>query len=166
MDALIASVTPEHQALLLALAQQAAAWWRHKVAGPGYLSKFDNGDRSRAGEMVQVMAAMRDAKVPSPDVSVFDRFEQLLSAHILRKMLANPLPERPESLTFRVDYGPEYELAEIAREAGVSGFPFKTTMYLRWAADPAECYVEVKAGYGRAYERLPAVEQEPPATDC
>lgn len=42
--------SPERRALLHALARQAAAYWRQRLEGHGYLSDFDNGDTSRAGE--------------------------------------------------------------------------------------------------------------------
>ncbi|MGI4866135.1 MAG: hypothetical protein ACRYFZ_19580 [Janthinobacterium lividum] len=181
-----APITPERQALLEALSQQAASWWRRKVEGPGYLSKFDNGDRSQAGEMAQLLASMAALSSPQPSADKFERFEQLLTEALLERMLRDPMPpardlshlqgDRPgfthaemeemraqaaasatEDVVLDVDYGPTGVLREVAQEASVSGFPWKTTMWVCWDARPECCYVEVRAGYGRATERLPPV---------
>lgn len=155
------SITPERQALLEGLARQAAAWWRKRLEGHGYLSDFDNGDTSRAGETAQIMASMAALRTPRPEASRFEHFEQLLIQVVLVRLLREPEPAEPDDLVLDVDYGPCRLLAELAHEAGVSGFPWKTTMWVCWAADPAKCYVEVRAGYGRPYERLPVVAGEP-----
>lgn len=181
-----APITPERHALLLALAQQAAAYWRKRLEGHGYLSDFDNGDTSRAGETAQIMASMAALRSPQPSADKFERFEQLLTEALLERMLRNPVPpardlshlqgDRPgfthaemeeirakaaasatEDVVLDVDYGPTELLREVAQEAGVSGFPWKTTMWVCWDARPECCYVEVRAGYGRATQRLPAV---------
>lgn len=152
-------LSPERDALLRALAAQAAAWWRHKLEGHGYLSDFDNGDRSPAGETMQVMASLAALRAPRPESSRFERFEQLLTANVLEHLLRHPAPERPTSYTLDVDYGPSYQLGSIAHEAGVSGFPWKTTMWVCWGPAPEQCYVEVKCGYGQPTQRLPT----PPA---
>ncbi|GAB3726148.1 hypothetical protein GCM10027594_07770 [Hymenobacter agri] len=147
-------LTPERQALLQALAKQAAAWWRRQLEDPGYLGKFQNGDRSRAGEMAQIMASMAALRSPGPATETLDRFEQLLTDTILGWMQREPVAkwERPLS----TDYGPEGPLREAAEAAGVSGFPCKTTMWVKWGAEPAACYVDVRHGYGAAVQRLPA----------
>jgi hypothetical protein len=181
-----APITPERQALLLALAQQAAAYWRKRLEGHGYLSDFDNGDRSPAGETAQIMASMAALRSPRPSTDKFERFEQLLTEALLERMLRNPMPpasdlshlhgDRPgfthaemeemrakaaasatEDIVLDVDYGPTGLLREVAQAAGVSGFPWKTTMWVCWDARPECCYVEVRAGYGRPTQRLPAV---------
>jgi len=154
-------ITPERQALLLGLAQQAASWWRKKIEGPGYLSKFDNGDTSRDGEFGRVLASLATLKTPQPASEQFDRFEQVLTEAIHTRLLREPKPAEPDDLVLDVDYGPNRLLGEAAREAGVGGFPWKTTMWVCWAADPMECYVEVRAGYGRPTERLPTVGDAP-----
>jgi hypothetical protein len=190
-----ASITPERQALLQGLASQAAAWWRKRLEGHGYLSDFDNGDHSRAGETAQIMVSMAALRTPRPEPSRFEHFEQLLTEALLTRLLRNPEPaprdlthlqgERPgftteemedmraraaasaaESVALSVDYGPEGMLREAAETARVSGFPWKTTMWVCWDSRPECCYVEVRAGYGRPTQRLPAVGQEAPATDC
>lgn len=142
------ALTPERQALLEALASQAAAWWREKTEGPGYLSKFDNGDRSEAGELAQLLASMTALKSPQAPASSFDRFELLLQAAVLARLLREPEPAEPGELVLDVDYGPCRLLGDAAWQAGVAGFPWKTTMWVRWAADSAACYLEVKTGYG------------------
>jgi len=63
---------------LRGLAQQAAGWWRKRLEGHGYLSDFDNGDRSQAGELAQVMASMAALRTPRAEPSRFEHFEQLL----------------------------------------------------------------------------------------
>lgn len=195
MEASPSPITPERQALLRALASQAAGWWRQTIEGPGYLSKFDNGDRSQAGEMAQLLASMAALRSPQPSADKFDYFEQLLTEAVLARLLHRPMPaprdlshldgERPgftaaeleelraraaaspaEDVVLSVDYGPEGLLREAAATAGVGGFPWKTTMWVCWDARPACCYVEVRAGYGRETQRLPAVGQPAPATDC
>ncbi|MVN77719.1 hypothetical protein GO988_15405 [Hymenobacter sp. HMF4947] len=159
-NSLTVSCTPERQALLQGLAQQAAAWWRKRLEGHGYLSDFDNGDHSRAGETAQLMASMAALRTPRPEPSRLEGFEQLLRELVVTRLWREPVPARAYSLVLSVDYGPEGLLREVAQEAGVTGFPWKTTMWVCWAADPAQCYVEVRAGYGRPTERLPAVGGE------
>jgi hypothetical protein len=179
-------IAPERQALLLALAQQAAAYWCKRLEGHGYLSDFDNGDTSRAGETAQIMASMAALRAPRPETSRLERFEQLLTAALLERLLRNPVPpardlahlkdttpgftdaemeeiraraaaRATEDIVLDVDYGPSGLLRQVAEEAQVSGFPWKTTMWVCWDARPACCYVEVRASYGRAAQRLPAV---------
>jgi hypothetical protein len=181
-----APITPERQVLLQGLASQAAAWWRNQIAGLGYLSKFDNGDRSPAGETAQVMASLAALRSPQPSADKFDHFEQLLTERLLARLLRNPEPaprdlshlqgnmpgftaaeledmraraaaSSAEYLPLGVDYGPEGLLREVAEAAGVSGFPWKTTMWVCWDTRPECCYVEVRPGYGRPTQRLPAV---------
>ena len=158
----VATATPERLALLQGLAQQAAAWWRKRLEGHGYLSDFDNGDRSQAGETAQIMASMAALRTPRPEPSRLEHFEQLLQELVFTRLWREPGPIKPYSLALSVDYGPEGVLDEVAQQAGVTGFPWKTTMWVCWAADPTECYVEVRAGYGRPTQRLPA--QPAPAT--
>jgi len=152
-------ITPERQALLRGLASQAAAWWRQRLEGHGYLSDFDNGDTSQAGEMAQLMASMAALRTPRPEPHRLAHFEQLLLGQLLTRFWREPVPAKPCSLVLSVDYGPEGLLGEVAQEAGVTGFPWKTTMWICWATDPADCYVDVRAGYGRPTQRLPAVGQ-------
>lgn len=179
-------IAPERYALLLALATQAAAYWRKRLEGHGYLSDFDNGDTSRAGETAQIMASMAALRTPRLATAKVERFEQLLTEALLERMLRNPVPpardlshlrgDRPgfthaemeawrakaaasatEDLTLDVDYAPAGLLREIAEQAQVSGFPWKTTLWVCWDARPECCYLEVREGYGRASRRLPAV---------
>jgi hypothetical protein len=158
------TATPEHLALLQGLAQQAAAWWRKQLEDPGYLGKFDNGDRSRTGEMSQIMASMAALKSPSPATLALDHFEQLLTEALWSRMQKDPSPSRPEYKgpasyhVLSVDYGPEYELRKAAETARVSGFPWKTTMWVNWDADAAKCYLEIKRGYGAEVTRLAPAE--------
>jgi hypothetical protein len=185
------TVTPERWALLHALATQAAAYWRKRLEGHGYLSDFDNGYTSRAGETAQIMASMAALRSPQPSADKVERFEQLLTEALLERMLRNPVPpardlshlqgtppgfthaemeetraqaaaSAAEDIVLGVDYGPEGLLREVAQTAQVSGFPWKTTMWVCWDVRPECCYVEVRAGYGRATQRLPAVGGEQP----
>jgi hypothetical protein len=154
---------PEHLALLHALAKQAATWWRNQLEDPGYASKFNNGDRSRAGETAQIMASMAALQGPQPASPALDHFEQLLTEALWSRMQRDPGLGRPEAKgaacrhVLSVDYAPEYELRKAAETARVSGFPWKTTMWVRWDADPAECYIEVSKGYGAELKRLPTL---------
>lgn len=165
-------ITPERQALLQGLASQAAAWWRDQLAGPGYLSKFRNGDTSQVGELAQIMASMAALQSPQPPASQFDRFEHALSERVLAFLQRDPSPSRPDYegaaryLALSVDYGPEGELRKAAEEARVSGFPWKTTMWVNWDADAAKCGIEVRCGYGAPTQRLPTPGEDLPATDC
>ena len=154
------SITPERQALLQGLAQQAAAWWRWQLADPGYLGKFQNGDRSRAGETAQIMASLAALRSPGPESSSLDQFEQLLTAALWQRLERHPCPKKQDDIVLGTDYSPEGLLREIGAAAQVSGFPWKTTMWVCWAADPAKCYVEVRHGYGAEVRRLPLA---PPA---
>lgn len=177
-------LTPERQALLQGLAQQAAAWWRRELEDPGYLGKFQNGDTSRAGETAQIMASMAALRSPGPTNPALDRFEQVLSEALLNWMRQAPSPvadelsaaarrmstpeqlaamaQRPaRDLVLSVDYGPEGLLRQVAQEARVSGFPWKTTMWVSWDADLAKCYVEVRRGYGNPPERLNPLPTQP-----
>lgn len=186
MSTTLPTVTPERRALLHALATQAAAYWRKRLEGHGYLSDFDNGDTSRAGETAQVMASMAALRTPRPEADKMERFEQLLTEALLERMLRNPVPpardlshlqgttpgfthaemeeiraraaaSATEDLTLDVDYSPSGLLRQVAEEAQVSGFPWKTTLWVCWDARPECCYLEVREGYGRASRRLPAV---------
>lgn len=179
----VATATPERLALLQGLAQQAATWWRKQLEDPGYLGKFNNGDRSRTGEMGQIMASMAALKGPQPKKDQLDQFEQLLTQGLLSRMLRNPLPaprslahlqgtwpgfthaemeetraraaaSATEDVVLNVDYGPEGLLRETAEAARVSGFPWKTTMWVCWDSDPAKCYLDVRRGYGTEVQRL------------
>jgi hypothetical protein len=164
------AATPERLALLQGLAQQAAAWWRQQLEDPGYLSKFNNGDRSQAGETAQIMASMAALRSPNPPATALDCFEQVLTQAVLAHLLREPSPSRSSYegaaryLTLRVDYGPEGELRKAAEAARVSGFPWKTTMWVNWDADAAKCYLEVKRGYGAATERLTSQLGQAPVT--
>lgn len=161
----VATATPEHLALLQGLAKQAAAWWRKQLEDPGYAGKFNNGDRSQAGETAQIMASMAALQGPQPQADQLGRFEQLLTEALWERMQRNPTPNDPEDdspaayTVLSVDYGPEGELRKAASTAGVSGFPWKTSMWVHWDADAAKCYVEVRRGYGAEAQRLPAVGQ-------
>jgi hypothetical protein len=150
--------TPAHLALLQAIAQQAARWWRQQLADPGYLGKFNNGDTSRNGELTQIMASMVALSSPGPDTSALDQFEQLLTAALWQRLERNPSPKKQEDIVLGTDYAPEGLLREIGAAAQVSGFPWKTTMWVCWAAEAAECYVEVRHGYGAPARRLPTPE--------
>lgn len=178
-----AVITPEREALLRALASQAAAWWRAQLQAPGYAHKFNNGDRSRDGEMGQILASMVALRSPQPNAERLERFEQLLAERVLACLLRDPSPVYQPSaavvagstaeqlaaararaardLVLSVDYGPEGELRRAAEEAGVSGFPWKTTMWVEWDAREALCSVEVRAGYGASPQRLPAPQPTP-----
>lgn len=167
-----APIAPERQALLQGLASQAAAWWRDQIAGPGYLNKFNNGDTSRDGEFARVLASMVALKSPQPAESEFDRFERALSERVLAFLQRDPSPSRPNYegaaryMVLSVDYAPEGELRKAAEEVRVSGFPWKTTMWVNWDADAAKCYLEVRCGYGAPTQRLPALGEMPRTTDC
>jgi hypothetical protein len=162
----------ERQTLLRGLAQQAAAWWRDQVAAPGYLSKFHNGDTSHIGEIARVMASTVALKSPGPTADRLDHFEQQLVTNILARLQQDPSPVRPDYegparyYALSVDYAPEGELREAASAAGVAGFPWKTTMWVNWDADPAKCYLEVRCGYGAPTQRLPMLREDTPAIDC
>ena len=176
------SITPERHALLQGLARQAAAWWRRQLEDPGYLGKFQNGDTSRAGETAQIMASMVALRSPGPPNPALDRFEQLLTEALLNRMLQVPSPvadapsvtvrqmstaeqlaamaQRPaRDCVLSVDYGPEGLLRQVAEEARVTGFPWKTTMWVSWDADPDKCYLDVRYGYGAEVQRLPLPAQ-------
>ena len=158
---------PEHLARLQRLAQQAAAWWRAQLAAPGHAGKFNNGDTSPAGETVQIMASMAALFSREPASDALDRFEQLLFQALWERMERDPSPSKPEYkgsaryTVLSVDYGPEGELRKAAQDAGVSGFPWKTTMWVHWDANPAKCYTEVRYGYGAPTQRLPCPAEQP-----
>ena len=178
------AVTTERQALLTSLAQQAAAWWRLQLEDPGYASKFDNGDRSETGELTQILASMAALSSRGPAPASIERFRQVLADKVLAWLLVYPMPvveksdhdwmSTPEQLAARAarpardlilstDYGPEGLVREAAEEARVSGFPWKTTMWVSWDADPAKCYIEVRKGYNRPTQRLPPLPEVTPA---
>lgn len=142
---------------------------------------------------MQIMASMAALRTPQPSADKFEYFQQLLHEALLTRLLQEPMPpardltylqgERPgftraeleemylratanaaRDLVLSVDYGPEGLLREAAQMAGVSGFPWKTTMWVCWDARPECCYVEVRPGYGRPTQRLPAVGEQPQVT--
>lgn len=174
--------------LLQRLARQAAAWWRTQLASSGYAGKFSNGDTSRAGETAQIMASMVALQQPEPAQDALNHFEQLLFQALWERMESDPSPtprtyahgaesgltqaEAAEAsrraashpachLVLSVDYGPEGELRKAAESARVSGFPWKTTMWVNWDADPTKCYIDVRYGYGAEVQRLPTTAEQP-----
>ena len=122
-------------------ARAAAKWWRSKINAPK-----NNGDRSRQGDMSNLLATIATDYVPA---AAADKFEEALFAQVVEKIRA-----RHERVWFTlgVDYGPDRELNDALVAAGLksgltSPLPWKTNMWV--ASDAAgKLFVAVRGGYG------------------
>ena len=122
----------------------ATNWWREQLSG---VPKLDNGDQSPTGGITWALAML--AAKPTPADTV-ERYIAAMTAW---------LTERPEShrrTVLDVDYGPGYELDQIAKRGDMSllglNFPWKTVMWLDWEAGT----VTVKHGYRAELQSLTA----------
>ncbi len=122
--------------------QAIAKWWAEQLGAP----TFDNGDKSEAGDMASILATMISVQAGGVTEAQSAKFVELLSERVdesLRKQseYGNDYTRR---VTLGTDYGPEYALADAAREAGIpaSRFPWKTMT--RATLD----HVVVSPGYG------------------
>jgi hypothetical protein len=101
--------------------KKAVNWWADVIRSP----KFDNGDKSSAGEMGFMLATMaRDKCEPTADQIV--EFKKQLGIML----------EVSENLPYEglhCDYHPEHLLCEAAEKSGISelNFPWKTSMWFR-----------------------------------
>lgn len=135
-----------------AAAIAAAGWWAEAVRAPHY----DNGDSSGMAGMLMTLVAARqpDAK-PEQRLSFADILAGKLQSNLDRLNKFSDWSDADRSITIGVDYGPDHELAEAAREAGISTskFPWKTTMWIHAS------HVTVSAGYGAAQKLVWASDE-------
>lgn len=133
-------------------AMTAAKWWADKLRGPAKMdagSSID-GHRDTNLEMAEVMATMLHATEERP-ASDADKLEAAIAAWVDER-----LAKATYAITLSTDYGPDYELAGIARSAGIglgmASLPWKTVMWIR-AGD-----VSVSEGYGAETKKVPLLE--------
>lgn len=118
----------------------AAKWWADQLRGGR--PKLDNGDDSRTGDMVAVIAMMTQASRPRLDPETIDAFETVLAARI----------EHDGIGYISVDYDPDIVLSECARSVGLTlgmtDLPWRTSMWIDVDR------VTVRCGYGAQVETL------------
>jgi hypothetical protein len=127
-------------------ARAAALWWAQAVGAPVFDGLGSTRDAERAAdprhtgayEMAELLAGLNAAQTPMTD-DMGQRFADLLT-----EVIARQLDGRSYGVSLGVDYGPDLELGDAARAAGISlsRFPWKTNMWVK--AD----HVTVSAGYG------------------
>lgn len=118
----------------------AAKWWAKAITRP----KFDNGDKSRTGDIASMLAMLRSSHDPVTKDQA-DAFEQALTEAICAEIA------KYGSCYLNVDYHPDRILWEAAKEAGITSdscFPWKTGMHI------SKDYVSVSAGYAAPNEKL------------
>ena len=130
----------------------AAKWWGEQLrsgnpgtAGDPHVDGMLSWARSAAG----AKHACPDEKITNFETALARRIE----AEISRRATEDPRSGKPEwswYVTLSVDYGPDMDLGEAARTAGISDgnpslvFPVKTCMWIDRGR------VKVRAGYGAA----------------
>jgi hypothetical protein len=109
--------------------QVACDWWAQAISAP----RFDNGDRSFAGAMGQMLAQRLTTSVTPEQIT---KFKAALAVGVREN-------QWPSGFSIRVDYDPDEVLAEAMHEAGIShnNAPWKTSMQLFRGG------VQVRAGY-------------------
>ena len=105
----------------------AAKWWRQRLENKASLGNFrvTESDTPGGGEIMALMAmAMGRGAAEKPEA--LDKFEEVLARIIKEKV------EQNESFNLSVDYGPDSNLYNAAREAKLSNpvFPVKTMMWI------------------------------------
>lgn len=116
------------------------------------LTKFDNGDYSSDGIMVQKLLKMGRVKV-NFDADKCDEFEKILTNKIMDKTygIINGV---------NIDYHPDSNITETMDQVfgedwnSMSVFPWKTTIYYNQTKDK----VFIKEGYGADKVEIPLVE--------
>jgi hypothetical protein len=124
----------DHQTAL-----KAAQWWASQLKRGG----ADNGDNSSTGIYTMMLGSvLQSVSREKNTAEKVEKFTELLTNH-LEKVTGN-------RMFISCDYGPDYELSRIAKEAGVDcgAFPWKTSMILD------EGKIKVACGYGSPYEEL------------
>jgi hypothetical protein len=123
-------------------AQVAAKWWADKLRGPAKMDagSGSGGRRDRSLEMAEVMATVLHA-TEDRSADDADRFEQALAIYVQAG-----LDRGDYGVTLSTDYGPDYELLEVADSCGVqlgmASLPWKTAMWVKPTS------VRVSEGYG------------------
>lgn len=118
----------------------AVGWWADAIYSP----TFDNGDKSRTGDMASLLATLLSASDPVTKDQA-EAFKLALAELLMEKM------KTQFSFDIYVDYHPDRILVDAATRAGIrntSCFPWKTYMSIT----PER--VEVRAGYGKPYETI------------
>ena len=105
------------------LIEAAVNWWADKLKKPAV--EGINGDNSSSGSLFALLSRTTIQKN-----EVISDEKILIFKELLTKLLQDKQKFRRVSLA--TDYGPEYPLSEVCRDAGVPGiqFPQKTTMHV------------------------------------
>lgn len=117
----------------------AAKWWADKLRKP-IPGSFDNGDDSSNGGFAMILALMNAMNRQAPDENI-SNFENEL-AELIKESV-----EVQGSMSLDCDYGPGYELSDLAikHEVDTSLFPWKTHMHI------TSKEVKVSCGYSKSY---------------
>lgn len=125
-------------------ADAAALWWAEQIGAPVFKMNADHEPRREReiGDLAGVMASMLASQHPVSD----EQGEKFVGALTL---IVEGMLETGRWVSLGVDYGPDLELANAAKAAGVnnSRFPWKTHMSI------TRDYVTASLGYG-ARDRL------------
>lgn len=125
-------------------ARAAALWWAEQIGAPVFRNTGDRDslEDRRNGDLAGMMALLVSSNHPVTD-EAGAKFADALEQHVAG------LLDRIAWVSLGTDYGPDYELGEIARAAGIntSRFPWKTHMSI------TREYVTAALGYG-AWSRL------------
>lgn len=118
----------------------ASSWWTNVIKNP----KMDNGDKSQAGMLINMLATLNTSKI-TPEQQ--KQFKQELYEEIINTIKDY---EDGNIMWLDVDYGPNKYLSEPAEKCGINllSFPIKTTMQVTIHS------VRVKYGYTSEYETL------------
>lgn len=120
-------------------ARAAALWWAEQIGAPVF--KMMRGDEPRReremGDVAGMLGFLAASNHPVSE-EAGAKFADALEKHISDQL------ERGHWVSLGVDYGPDYELGEIARAAGISTsrFPWKTDVHV------TREYVTASLGYG------------------
>lgn len=129
------------------VAEFAAKWWADRVCCKDV--KFDNGDKSVNGVVVQCLAS--SLVKPASDKEK-ENFIIALTEGILDK----------QRDTLAVDYHPDDILRNAAHQSGISehNFPWKTVMFILPDDESTGFKILVKEGYGAPQQQVYPVQKE------
>lgn len=135
------------------VAATAAGWWEMVLRDP----KFDMGARGHLPSMFSEMLAKQEAAKHPTDPDHITKFKEELV-----KWLLEPDQRKAHTVILATDYGPGWELQQVAERAGFQyshllTFPWKTVMWIRFDLGQ----VRVSYGYRAPIQTLLGQEPAP-----
>lgn len=111
-----------------------ATWWSDRVFA---------GDAGSSGDgMIDALAILAGQQGRPADASKRDQFVDALATQVAAQLERDP--DDRYGATLSVDYGPKGALADVGRQLGVAGFPWKTVTWTH------RTHVTASWGYGAA----------------